>query len=54
MCFLCCFLYLYRQEGVAKKYVVQAMNKDERTQWMDAMEGKEPVSVRCEFDVHDG
>ena len=45
---LICFL-LHRQEGVAKRYVVQAMNREERKQWMDAMEGKEPVSVRCEW-----
>ena len=42
----------FRQEGLTKKYVVQAMNKEERTQWMDAMEGKEPVSVRV--SVNDG
>ena len=43
-------LILFRQEGATKRYVVQAMNKEERTQWMDAMEGKEPVSVRCESE----
>jgi len=35
---------LYRTENITKKYFMQAMNQTDMKEWLEVMEGREPVN----------